>query len=255
MHVTAHGIDTHFQSIGRPASTLLLLHGWGNNWEAWAPLIPELSRRHRLLIPDLPGFGRSGSPAEGWGMDEYVNWLAAFLRSQKIDHLSGVLGHSFGGKLAAFGWWREETLLSPVDRGFYLIDPSGITNELPWARRAVRSVVRRIPRQIKRGALATLRRRLYTQLLQETDYYSATNFQEQTLNLILHQDIRDFAIEADLPLRLAWGEHDPSTPLWMAYEFAKLSVDSDVFLVPGTGHFPHREKTDLILNWLEANEI
>jgi pimeloyl-ACP methyl ester carboxylesterase len=255
MHVTVDQVDTSFQAIGRQPSTLLLLHGWGNSWEAWAPLIPELSRRYRLLIPDLPGFGRSGSPGHGWNMTQYVEWLAQFLRAQKIDSLTAVLGHSFGGKLAAFGWWSENAPLPPVKKGFFLIDPSGIVNELPPSRRFLRAVAQMIPKKLKRGALAALRQRVYTQVLKETDYLSATKFQEETLNLILREDIRDNAIEADFPLHFAWGEHDPATPVWMAYEFAQLSPESDVFLVPGTGHFPHHEKTGLTLRWLEAHGL
>ncbi len=252
MHVIVQGVDTFYQAIGRQPSALLLLPGWGNSWEAWAPLIPELSRRHRLLIPDLPGFGQSQSPEHGWNMAEYSEWLAEFLRTQKIERLAGVLGHSFGGKLAAFGWWAENSSLPPVEKGFFLIDPSGITNGLSIPRQLIRSLAQSIPRKLKRGPLANFRRRVYTKVLQETDYFSATKFQEETLNLILREDIRDHAIEKDWPLHLAWGEYDPATPLWMAYEFAKISAESEVFVVPQTGHFPHQEKTELILHWLEA---
>ncbi len=255
MRVELNHLSTYYQSIGRHTSTLLLLHGWNNNWEAWAPLIPELSRRHRLIIPDLPGFGQSQSPNTGWDMSKYQVWLAAFLAELKIETLTGVLGHSLGGKLAAFGWWGENVALPVVTKGFFLLDPSGITNELPWGRRALRSAIRVVPRQLKRGALAQLRRTLYTRLLHETDYYAANSFQEETLNHILLEDIRLNTQTQDLPLHLAWGANDQATPLWMAYEFATIANHSDVFVVPQAGHFPHQERTPLILSWLEAHGL
>ncbi len=45
--------------------TLTLLHNFMSSGRAaWGPLLPELSRRHRILLPDLPGHGRSlGHPA------------------------------------------------------------------------------------------------------------------------------------------------------------------------------------------------
>lgn len=255
MRTTVNGLEISYQSIGRHDDVLLLLHGWGNNWEAWSPLIPWLSRRYQLLIPDLPGFGASHSPREGWGMAEYTAWLEAFLQKLKIDTLSGVLGHSFGGKLAAFGWWSEQAALPTVEKGFYLFDPSGIIGELPFSRRLLRDFAHLIPHSVKRGLLAQFRKTVYTKLLNETDYYSATEFQEATLNRILSEDIRDWSIQRDFPLHFCWGEHDDATPLWMAYPFRTISQNSDVFVVPGAGHFPHHEKPELVKRWLEANGV
>ncbi len=38
---------------------LVLLHGWGLHGGVFAPLVAELAGRFRLIVPDLPGFGRS----------------------------------------------------------------------------------------------------------------------------------------------------------------------------------------------------
>lgn len=59
--LTAASVDTYYQKIGH-GSTIVLLHGWRNSWQSWAPLIPELAKKYQLLIPDLPGFGKSSDP-------------------------------------------------------------------------------------------------------------------------------------------------------------------------------------------------
>jgi pimeloyl-ACP methyl ester carboxylesterase len=53
------------EAQGTEAPTLTLLHNFMSSGRtAWGPLLPELSRRHRILLPDLPGHGRSlGHPA------------------------------------------------------------------------------------------------------------------------------------------------------------------------------------------------
>ena len=256
MRIKAHNTETFYQTIGKHPRTLLLLHGWGNNWEAWSPLIPELSKNYRLLIPDLPGFGGSDSPQNGWEMSEYVEWLRDFLKKTETPELAGVLGHSFGGKLAAWSWLgTEKSFFPPVETSLFLLSPSGIMNELSPSRRALQFTLQAIPRSLKRNVFGSVRKFVYNRLLNETDYISATSFQESTLSLILQQDIREVASPSEHSLRLCWGERDPAVPSWMAYEFSTLSSDAEIFLVPNCGHFPHHEKTEFVLRWLKANDL
>ena len=43
---------------------LLLVHGLGGCWQSWLENIPHFARTHRVIAPDLPGFG--DSPLPGW---------------------------------------------------------------------------------------------------------------------------------------------------------------------------------------------
>src|SRR5947208_16524398 len=47
--------------LGGEGPPLILVHGLGGAAANWTELVPLLVRRHRLLVPDLPGHG--GSPA------------------------------------------------------------------------------------------------------------------------------------------------------------------------------------------------
>ena len=49
------------QGSGTPT---LLLHGLFDSADTWAGVVERLRGRYRLLVPDLPGFGRSGAPAD-----------------------------------------------------------------------------------------------------------------------------------------------------------------------------------------------
>ena len=50
---------------GGAGEPVLLLHGWPQHWQAWRQLIPLLSARHRVLCPDLRGFGWTDAPRDG----------------------------------------------------------------------------------------------------------------------------------------------------------------------------------------------
>lgn len=249
--VTAHSIDTHYQSIGKGETTLLLLHGWGNDWQAWSPLIPELSRHFTLLIPDLPGFGQSASPARGWKTHDYTEWLADFLKVLKISQLEAVIGHSYGGKTAAFAWCKKESDLPQLKHGLLLISPSGIPARLSLSRKVLAQALPMIPSFVRRNLLASFREYFYRVLLQESDYISATPFQEATLQHILTEDIRRVS-PIEQPLHLCWGENDTAVPLWMAYQYGKTSSNHDIFVVPRAGHFAHHEFPQLTLSWVQS---
>ena len=251
--VRAAQIETYYQDIGRHEKTLLLLHGWGNSWEAWSPLIPHLAAKYRLIIPDLPGFGQTASPDKGWTTHDYVHWLKAFLHALRVQELEAVVGHSYGGKISAFAWLSQSSDLPLPKNGLFLIGPSGIPTPLSPARRFLAKALPLIPVSVRRGALAPLRRFLYLTLLNERDYLSASPYQEETLRQILPEDIRDHVKEqSPVRVRFCWGEYDGEMPLWMAYQFAQMSKDAHVFAVRNTGHFPHHTHPHLVHQWLES---
>jgi 2-hydroxy-6-oxonona-2,4-dienedioate hydrolase len=74
--------------------TLLLIHGHTSRIEEYDGLIPTLARRHRVLVPDLPGSGYSDKPAREYTLAFYEDTLMAFL-----DQLGVVRAHLAGGSL------------------------------------------------------------------------------------------------------------------------------------------------------------
>ncbi len=80
---------------------LLLLHGFPQTRALWARIAPALARRHRVICPDLRGYGQSGKPPE---IADYS--FRAMARDQLLlmRHLGherfAVAGHDRGGRVA-----------------------------------------------------------------------------------------------------------------------------------------------------------
>jgi pimeloyl-ACP methyl ester carboxylesterase len=104
-HLTApgaDGVEVHYfrRGAGRP---VLLLHGWPGFWYDFRAVIPQLSERADVIVPDLRGFGRTplppGPPVETAGPEHHVGDLVAL-----IDHLgieqALVSGHDIGAVVA-----------------------------------------------------------------------------------------------------------------------------------------------------------
>lgn len=87
-------IDDHTDPWTRP-ETVVFVHGFTENTEAWRAWVPHFSRRHRMIRFDQRGFGQSGPVAKDYPLttDVIVGDLA-----RVIEHLGGGPAHVVGGK-------------------------------------------------------------------------------------------------------------------------------------------------------------
>jgi len=100
---------------------LVLVHGLGGTIENWRALAPPLATRHRVLVPDLPGHGRSSLLPEARSLDALADAVLAVADAEEI-HPAVWIGHSLGGGVAL----RAAALRSDVVRGLVLAAAAGI---------------------------------------------------------------------------------------------------------------------------------
>lgn len=94
--------NTNYHDIGE-GFPLVLLHGSGpgvSAWANWNKLFPLLSADHRIIAPDLVGFGYTDRPeGQVYNMDAWVAQTIKLLDTLKIEQ-TDIVGNSFGGALA-----------------------------------------------------------------------------------------------------------------------------------------------------------
>jgi pimeloyl-ACP methyl ester carboxylesterase len=97
-HDLPTGVRMHVAEAGDPgAPPILAVHGWPQHWWAWRGVIPALSQTHRLICPDLRGFGWSGQPADGdFAKERFADDMLALLDLLGIER-AGYIGHDWGG--------------------------------------------------------------------------------------------------------------------------------------------------------------
>jgi 2-succinyl-6-hydroxy-2,4-cyclohexadiene-1-carboxylate synthase len=80
---------------------LMLLHGFTGCAESWAHVHPALVARFKLIMPDLPGHGRTDSPTDParYRMERCVEDLIAILDALGLAR-THLLGYSMGGRVA-----------------------------------------------------------------------------------------------------------------------------------------------------------
>jgi len=85
---------------GGTGSPIVLLHGIGGFAEEWACVVPELVSSHRVVVPDLPGLGRSRLGSATLDAATVVEWLRQLI-DQTCAEPPTLVGHSLGGGIAA----------------------------------------------------------------------------------------------------------------------------------------------------------
>jgi len=210
---------------GRQA--LLILHGWGSKSDNWVEAGELISKKgFKVIVPDLPGFGKSNKPPVPWTLDDYCSFvedLAARLGLKKFY----LLGHSFGGAVAV-----KYALKNPekVDKMF--LAGAACIRRKTFKKKAlfVFSKVFKIF-----GFIPLLKKAFY-RFFVKSDYPLTKGLMRKTyLNVIkenLSKDIESVRVQTVI----IWGQEDNVVPLKYAKEINSKIKGSQLIVIQGAGH-------------------
>jgi len=95
---------TLYVRIGGTGPAVLLLHGYGETGDMWAPLAAVLAKDRTVIVPDLRGMGLSSRPAGGYDKKTQGQDIAGLLDALKIgtvDLVTHDIGNMVGYAFAA----------------------------------------------------------------------------------------------------------------------------------------------------------
>jgi pimeloyl-ACP methyl ester carboxylesterase len=118
---------------GGKGETILFIHGFGADKDRWGLFLNGFSGSHKLIVPDLPGFGESSKiPSASYDIASQVKRLNRFVEKIGLDrfHLVGI---SMGGYISAYyaGEYPQKV------KGLALISSAGVKSRVPsyfWQR-------------------------------------------------------------------------------------------------------------------------
>lgn len=106
-YVDLGALRMHYLDEGpREADPVLMLHGEPSWSYLYRWMIPICAEEHRVVVPDLVGFGKSDKPAAiaDYTYERHVKWMAAFIESVDLQRITLVCqdwGSLIGLRLAA----------------------------------------------------------------------------------------------------------------------------------------------------------
>lgn len=101
--IATNGTTLHVRT-GGSGPAVVLLHGYGETGDMWAPLAVALASTHRVIVPDLRGMGLSDKPASGYDKATQGQDVAGLLDALKVGQTQLVthdIGNMVGYAFAA----------------------------------------------------------------------------------------------------------------------------------------------------------
>lgn len=254
----------------QPATPMLLIHGLGDEADAWRYVLPPLAADRRVLAPDLPGFGRSDKPKRAYTLTFYQEVLFELLDALEIDRVI-LVGHSLGGIIA-----HSMTLAQPqrVER-LILLDGSLVSAGgrpslgmllflIPGVGEWQYNRLRKNPDAAWRS-LAPFYRDLDGLPAAEREFlYQRVNErvwdddQRRAFFSILRSMARELPRhQKTLPQELAglkvptlaiWGEKDPLNSVENARRLVQLQPNARLVVIPDGGHNIHHEQPGAVVD-------
>ncbi len=93
--ITYRDTPVFYDDIGA-GGAVVLVHGFGEDGNVWDSQVEALKNTCRLLVPDLPGSGRSPKGNGAWPMEELAEVIHTILLAENIEQPI-IIGHSMGG--------------------------------------------------------------------------------------------------------------------------------------------------------------
>jgi pimeloyl-ACP methyl ester carboxylesterase len=248
MQVLVNGQLISYADEGK-GKVLVLLHGWGARLSTFDALAKSLSSQYRVIRLDFPGFGGSPKPADNWGVGEYAELTAAFLKKLDVNKVYTLMGHSFGGRVIIKG---AATGVLAADKIVLLNAAGPRSKDAP--RRALFKAVAKTGKAVTalpglRGLRKGLRAKLY-KAAGSTDYLNAEAMKTIFLNTV-KEDLTPFLKDVSSPALLLWGESDQDVPVKTAELMRDLLPKAKLVVLQEAGHFAYLDQPDRALNQIK----
>jgi len=237
-------LGIHYEIQGEGPS-LLILHGWGSSTESWQEIKQELSSNFKVIVLDLPGFGKSETPEQPWTVQNYLNFLERFVQELELDNMH-LLGHSFGGSLSVkFASEHPEKI-----RKMILVDSAGIRPRPRLLAKIIKQLAKK-SNHLFVGPLSNFKgsaKELLHKFLRNSDYGKADEIMKETMKNVFeyYTSMEDGSGEFISDLErvknetlLVWGKEDKIIPVKFGKIFQEKINNSELKTITGVGHSPH----------------
>lgn len=248
--VEIDGVRLSYKTAGT-GKPLFIIHGWGATSNSWMGFVEEMAGKgYQLIIPDLPGFGKSPEPKSIWGTLDYSLMILEMIKELNLNSFY-LLGHSFGGGIAlriAAGGNGVEKLI--------LCDAAVFREERLDLRQKASKMIANFSKLVSRDFPGyKFFEKLVYRLAGVNDYYKASPVMKEVFKKVVSEDLRFLLDETGQPCLIIWGGDDKVTPLSDAHLLREEIRGSELKVISGARHNPYKthpkETAEAIINFLK----
>jgi pimeloyl-ACP methyl ester carboxylesterase len=262
-----HGNRVAYLDEGH-GDVILLLHGMAGSSQTWRSVLRPLSRKYRVIAPDLPGHGNSAKPRSDYSLGAFAVMLRDFLDELGVAHAT-VVGQSLGGGIAMQFVYQHPDYC----RRLILMNSGGLGPDVGWTLRLLSAPGAELimpiiapPPVVSAGdKVRSWFGKLGIQSPRGSEIWSAySSFADaetrqafiRTLRSVV--DYRGQAVSAlnrlhvaAMPVMVIWGDQDAIIPVEHAYAAREARPDVRLEILPGVGHFPQVERPTEVVDLID----
>jgi pimeloyl-ACP methyl ester carboxylesterase len=244
-------------TISGEGPAVILIHGFTESKEIWDAYSKTLSKKYRVICPDLPGHGESPCAGDTHTM-EFMAELMAGIMDQRSIKEAVITGHSMGGYVSlAFAAAYPERV-----KGLCLFHSTAYADSEEAAQnreRAIAAVAANhgmflgnfIPDLFAPGNRNTYATSI-SGLVKRSSVITSQGLIASLRGMKLRRDQRNLLLSASFPLLFIAGVMDSRVPYNQIIEQALMAADSDLLLMSSVGHMGYIEAESLCLSCLSS---
>jgi 3-oxoadipate enol-lactonase len=232
------GVSLHVEEAGS-GTAVLALHGLGSSGRDWGAVTPMVAARHRIIVPDLRGHGRSDRPAGRYDVPRQARDVAGLCDRRGVGRVH-VVGLSMGGMIAfELAIARPDLVRSMVivNSGPDMV-PRTLRNAVALAQRLVvtsllgpRGMARILGPRLFPGPDQSALRARFEQALAASD---PSAYRRATLGLMGWSVVHRLH-EISCPVLVVASERD-YTPVAFKQEYMRQLRDARLHVLEDSGH-------------------
>jgi pimeloyl-ACP methyl ester carboxylesterase len=259
--INIQGVNVHYRDEGNQNDSipLVLIHGTSSSLHTWDSIVPALVGKKRIIRLDLPAFGLTGPhPQRDYSINFYNQFIDAFLNAIGVQQYI-IAGNSLGGSIA----WNQALAYPNKVKQLVLINSGGYPKKnekgnigFKLASTPVvgdvllkftpRGIIRKSVEDVysdKAKVNEVLVQRYFDLLLREGNRNATLDIFKQRIIFGSSERIKNIKT----PTLIIWGEDDQLIDVSNAYLFEKDIQNSQLVIIPKTGHVPMEENPSAFL--------
>lgn len=262
-HIIYESSKLHY-TISGEGFPVILIHGFAEDSSVWDNQVNHLNNKYRLIVPDLPGSGRSTIlNKERIIMEDYADCINAILKEESIDQCI-MIGHSMGGyitlafagkypgKLKAWGLFHSSAYPDNAEK-------------IEVRKKAVEFIKNNGPEAFLKTSIPGL---FYDAgkssddievLLQKGNNFTGKALIQYYEAMMNRPDTTEVLKKSSIPVLLIIGKHDKAVPFSYSLEQAKLPGFSSIHILRNSAHMGMLEEPEksnrFLADFLQTDDV
>jgi len=250
--IEVSGVRFQVEDVGT-GPVILFIHGFPLNHTMWRAQIDEFSKTHRVIAPDLRGFGGTDGALYSVSMEQFADDLAGLLDAMAVTEPVTFCGLSMGGYIA----WQflqrysyRVARLIVCDSRAAADTPEAAANRLKMAD----IVLKEGPEPVAWAMMP----KLFAQCSSEHCPLVIDSVRQMVMTsnpvaiaaahrgMAVRPDVTSWLPSIKVPTLILCGEFDAISPPAEMKAFAELIPQAQFVMIPGAGHMAPMEQPALV---------